>query len=141
MKGRLRFYAQTILWFDSEWLIRNELGRMAANFYQTPLVSYGQVRFGEKLAAEEVLHRVRGELLSEDLCDGVKALVSLLNAPLRPGQERQRASQVAAAYDGMVALICSLSGNLLERRAKSAGQSAAQAVSANRTGIIGGQSR
>ncbi len=30
--------------------VRNELNRLVANFYRTPLVAYGQIGFGGKLA-------------------------------------------------------------------------------------------
>jgi hypothetical protein len=108
LKGRLLFYAQTIPWFDSEWLIRNELNRLAANFYHSPLAAYGQIRFGAKLAAEDVLGRVRGNVLSADVCDDVKELVDLLNAPLARGQERRRAQQVAAGFDAMYSMVALL---------------------------------
>ena len=117
LKGRLLFYARSIPWFDSEWLIRNELGRMVAIFYRTPLVAYGQIRFSEKLAPEEVLGRLRGSLLDGDVCDGVKVLVGLVNAPLAPGQERQRATEVAAAFDPIHMMIVALSADVLARRA------------------------
>ena len=117
LKGRLLFYARSIPWFDSEWLIRNELGRMVANFHRTPLVAYGQIRFSEKLAPEEVLDRLRGNLLDDDVCDGVKAFVDLVNAPLAPGQERQRATEAAAAYDAIHTMIVALSADVLARGA------------------------
>ena len=113
LKGRLLFYAQKIPWFDSEWLIRNELGRMVANFYRAPLVAYGQTRFGEKLSPEEVLDRLCGTLLDGEVCDGVKALVDLVNAPLAPGQERQRATEAAAAFDALHTMLAALSEDVL----------------------------
>jgi hypothetical protein len=115
LKGRLLFYAQTIPWFDSEWLIRNELNRLVANFYQTPLAAYGQIRFGAKLAPDDVLGRLRGDVLSGELCDGVRDLVGLVNAPLAQGQERWRAQQVAAGFDAMYTMVTFLAADALPR--------------------------
>jgi len=115
LKGRLLFYAQTIPWFDSEWLIRNELNRLVANFCRAPLAAYGRMRFGAKLAPDDVLGRLRGDVLSGDLCDGVKNLVDLVNAPLAQGQERRRAQEVAAGFDAMSTMVTLLAAETLSR--------------------------
>jgi hypothetical protein len=115
LKGRLLFYARSIPWFDSEWLIHNELGRLVANFYRTPLVAYGQIRFSAKLAPEEVLDRLRGNLLDSEVCDGVNNLVDLVRTPLVSGQERQRATGVAVAYDAIHTMLVVLSTDALSR--------------------------
>jgi hypothetical protein len=88
---------------------------MVANFYRTPLVAYGQIRFSAKLAAEEVLDRLRGDLLCGEVCEGVKTLVDLVEAPLAPGQERRRASEAAAAYDAIHAMLVALSADVVAR--------------------------
>ncbi|NUQ65047.1 MAG: hypothetical protein HUU20_21495 [Pirellulales bacterium] len=117
LKGRLLFYAQSIGWFDSEWLIRNELGRVVANLCTGPLAAYGRARFGAALKPEAVLHRLRGNLLAEDLCEGVTAFIELVGTPLPAGQERPRATQAAAAFDPVPAMLAALSADLLKQNA------------------------
>lgn len=134
LRGRLLFYARRIPWFDSQWLIRNELGRLAAIFYRAPLVAYGRIRFGEQLAAEEVLQRLRGDLLDGGACDAVRFVVQLASAPLERGQERQRAAEVAAAFEVLHAMLAALSADLLARRS-----TPAEPVKGERAGIPGSQ--
>ena len=117
LKGRLLFYAQSIPWFDSAWLIRNELKRLISYFYRDPAVSYAQIQFGKTLAPEDVVERLRGDLLSPELCDGVEDFVGLVNTPLGPGQERQRAREVAAGFDAIHTVVALIADDLSSRTA------------------------
>ncbi len=119
LKGRLLFYAEAIPWFDSAWLIRNELGRIVKNFYVRPLAMYGQARFGEELAPEEVLDRLRGDLLSAKGCNDLNRFVSLASQPMESGHEREHAQNVAALYDVVLMTMEQLSADLLEWRTRS----------------------
>ena len=115
MKGRLLFYAEEILWFDSVWLIHNELGRIVANFHDKPLMTYGIVRFGEKLAPAQVLDRVRGEVLDPAACDGMAEFARRAGAPIREGCEKQQARDVAEVFDDVLVTIETLGADLMQR--------------------------
>ncbi len=109
MKGRLLFYSKEIDWFDSTWLIRNELGRMVRNFYERPLRSFAKVYFGEDILPEQVLSKLENEaILTKDICDDVRKFVELVDSPIEEGQERIRARQVAELYDSILYMIESL---------------------------------
>lgn len=109
MKGRLIFYAQRIEWFDSAWLVRNELGRIVSNFHDKPLSLYGQTRFGSKLPPAEVLTRLRGNLLTEEQADGMAAFARIASTPMAPGSEKQQALRVAECYDLVLSTLETLS--------------------------------
>lgn len=113
MKGRLLFYSQRIDWFDSIWLIQNELGRIVANFHDKPLVTYGKLRFGQTLSPAQVLERLRGELLTAEECDGMATFAKVAAGPLAPGREKWQAAEVAAHYDAALITLEKLSHDLL----------------------------
>lgn len=119
MKGRLLFYAESIDAFDSPWLIRNELGRIVSNFYETPLRACGQLRFGQQLGANEVLDRCTGEIVTAQDREAVAAFVGAARAPIPEGQERRCARQVAEVFDPMLRVIEALRGDMTRRIAES----------------------
>lgn len=112
MKGRLLFYAEDIPWFESEFLIRNELGRIVTNFHDKPLVAYGLLRFNASLSPPEVLDRLRGEVLTDADCDGMTQFAKLGGGPVKPGLEKTRARQIAEVYDLVLSAIDKI-GNAL----------------------------
>jgi len=105
MKGRLLFYSTDIAWFETTWLIRNELGRIVANFYEKPLKTFGLVRLGQEMSPEAVLDRVRGDLLPADVCDTAKQFASLAGAPIPDGAEKQRAREVADVFEPVQMMV------------------------------------
>jgi hypothetical protein len=105
MKGRLLFYSQSIDWFDSAWLIRNELGRIVNNFHDMPLVAYGQIRFGRQMTPQEVLDRLTGDIVTAEDRQAVANFVREASAPIPQQQERPRARRVAAMFDPMLRVI------------------------------------
>jgi len=105
MKGRLLFYSETIDWFDSAWLIRNELGRIVPSFYDAPLRAYGQIRFGRQFEPQEVLDRTAGDVVTAEDRQAVAEFVCIASAPIPEGQERPRARQVAAVFDPMLRVL------------------------------------
>ncbi|MFA5865678.1 MAG: hypothetical protein WC975_13455 [Phycisphaerae bacterium] len=112
MKGRLLFYATAITWFDTQWLIRNELGRIVQNFYEQPLRTFGQVYFKETLTADEVLMRIEGSILPSDICRDVRTFVQRSRAPIRDGFEKSQAAGVAEVFEPVQVLVEKL-GELL----------------------------
>lgn len=113
MKGRLLFYGSDIAWFDSIWLIENEIGRIVNNFCIKPLEAYGLARFGEALDADAVLDRLRGNLLDSNLVDGVRRFMRVAGAPLEKGKEKQQAREAAEVYEPVLSMIERLSADML----------------------------
>ncbi len=99
MTGRLLFYGASVPGFDSEWLIRNELGRIVSGFYTQPLKAFSRGVFGEELPPQSVLERLNGWLLSESVCNDVVHFVDVASSHIPLGQERQRAREVAACVE------------------------------------------
>ena len=113
MKGRLFFYAEDILWFDSAWLIRNELGRIVNNFYRQPLKTFALARFGEEIAPELTLDRLRGGVLPPSVCDGVREFVRTAEPTLSAGEEKARARRVAGVFDPVLVMLETLGAELI----------------------------
>jgi hypothetical protein len=114
MEGRLRFYAQDILWFDSIWLIHNELNRIVGNFHDKPLQAYGKARFGEDLSPNEVLDRVDGSLLEHDDVVGMRRFATLASQPIEEGNEKPRVLRVADAYRPVLTVVQKLGEDLVQ---------------------------
>jgi hypothetical protein len=99
MRGRLDFYATDIPWFDTTWLIPNEVRRMPKNFIQRSLLTYGKVRWNEDLAPETVLARLEGNLLTSPICQGVRTFASLAGRELTKESQKRRAAELACTYE------------------------------------------
>lgn len=112
LKGRLLFYAKPIPWFETAWLIRNELGRIVNHFYLQPLASYGKARYGKTLKPDEVLDNLCGELLSPQECSGMKEFSEVAALPVPDGQEKSRAEQVALYLDNLLVCLEKLKADL-----------------------------
>jgi hypothetical protein len=115
LEGRLRFYAEQIPWFDSVWLIRNELQRMLQNFYIKPLTMYGRLSDGQALSPELMLERLAGSTLDERTCAGVREFVRIVGEPVPAGGERDRARAVADAYRPVMVMLETLGADVLMR--------------------------
>ncbi|MEX0641920.1 MAG: hypothetical protein WD468_04425, partial [Pirellulales bacterium] len=115
MEGRLRFYAASLPDFDAAWLIRNELGRIVPNFYDKPLRACGGLLLSDPdLGPDQVLQRLRGDVLSDDDVAGMKRFARLAAVPFEAGQERERARQIAAAYAPVLRCLEKISTHLLQ---------------------------
>lgn len=88
MRGRLLFFAENIPWFDSDWLIRNELGRSRRWFYTQALEAYGVAVLNDRLPAEEVLEQVPTSILSPSLVRDYQRFSELASKPVEPGNEK-----------------------------------------------------
>lgn len=111
MKGRLLFYAERIDGFETEALIRNELGRIVGNLFKTPLTTYAQTRFGEDLTPGQALDRLTGNLVAPGDRADLDEFVRLCDLPL-DGDERHRAREVADVYDAVQRLDEALATDL-----------------------------
>jgi hypothetical protein len=115
MKGRLLFYASEVAWFQTDFLIANELGRIVSNFYSKPLLAYGLSRYGERLDAAVVLDRLRGNLLTEAQAQGMLRFAQVASEPLVAGQYKQQARKVADCYDPVLESLEAMAGDMLAR--------------------------
>lgn len=115
LEGRLRFYAEEIAWFDSAWLIRNELRRIVKNFYTRPLSVYGRLRFQRRMTDDEVLEHLRGTLLDDQSCRDMRRFAAIASEPIAPGDERRQARAVADVYQPVLAVCETLGADLLAR--------------------------
>ena len=113
MKGRLLFYAQEIPWFDAIWQIKNELGPIVQNFCTAPLEAYALARFGTELKADQVLDRLRGNLLTEKEVDGIRKFVEVAGAPLIAGEEKAQAQAAAGIYEPVLSVYEKLNCDML----------------------------
>ena len=114
MKGRLLFFAADLPSFDSDFLVRNELGRIVANFYEKPLMAYGTLRWNETLAPEAVLARLRGKLLTPAEADGFTRFAKKANEVIPQGMHRQRSREAADLYDPVMYVHDKLGKDLAE---------------------------
>ena len=112
MKGRLHFYAAEIPWFDTTWLIPHELNRMVRNLVETPLKVFALAKWREKLMPEEVLSRLEGNVLDEQLCQHVGDFVNLASKEIPVSEQKQHAAEVAAHYDHVQIMIETLKEQL-----------------------------
>lgn len=99
MKGRLWFYGQELLWFDSEWLIRNELARMPANFYETPLRLFARHAYGEDVDSAGALCLMQGDILDGDEIRACLQFAELVSRPCTDSELKKRALAVADVFD------------------------------------------
>jgi len=112
MKGRLLFYSTPISWFDTVHLIHVELGRILPNFYEKPLKTYGLVRFKEELTPGAVLDRLKGDILSAEVCDSVKEFARIVSRPVPEGQEKKRAREAAELFEPVQLMVETLGEDL-----------------------------
>jgi len=115
MKGRLLFYAEKIDWFESTWLVRNELGRIVSNFYERPMRAYAQVCWQESLEPDEVLERLADSILTEEQARSMRAFVIEGSKPVEDGQEREQARRIATIYEDVLAVLETLRADIVER--------------------------
>ena len=110
MKGRLWFYAHAPAEFEVAWLIRNELDRIGSGFFRVPFRTYWQLRTKETVAnPAAILDRLAGGLLTADEVEATKEFDRLTSAPCAEGQERARALEIAAVFDGFFKALSKIS--------------------------------
>lgn len=118
MKGRLLFFSQDIPWFDSQWLIQIELGRIVKMLFDIPMRIMGELRY--KLPSDtdpqQILTRLEGDLLDIELCNGMRRFVEVASRPVGRGQEKAAARAVASCCDPVLQVIAIL-GDVVARHA------------------------
>ena len=117
MKGRLKFYARAGHFFDSKWLIQNELSRIGKSFFATPFTIYWKAfGDGEHLAPLEISRRLTGEIFSPEDFSFIKRFSDLTMHDYKEGEEVEMASQIAEAMDGFYLALDKLVQTAKERR-------------------------
>jgi len=116
MRGRLLFFAESITWFDTDFLIRNELGRIVSNFYDKPLKAYGVATFGKSMSADDVLSRLEENLLSRDVARGLREFARVASQPIASESAKAQAREVAMNFDPVLEALERL-GEELRRKA------------------------
>jgi len=119
MKGRLWFYGQEILWFDSLFLIRNELNRIRANFYETPLRLFAKLVYHEDTSAEGALELLRGDVFSDSEIEACRRFAAMAGPECPEHELKQRARQIADIFDPFLLAIDSLMETAKSRLAPS----------------------
>ena len=101
MKGRLRFYCQAPEWFDSTWLIQNELKRIGESFFRAPFRTYWQIRTGERVEDPvDILSQLEGDVLTAGEVEATREFARLTPGHWEEGKERQVATAIADVFDG-----------------------------------------
>jgi hypothetical protein len=99
MKGRLWFYAHDILWFDSPLLIRNELNRIRANFYETPVRLFAKLAYGKDVSAEESLPMMVGDVFEQEHAEACRRFAAVAGPECPDAELKPRARQIADVFD------------------------------------------
>lgn len=99
MKGRLWFYGQKVLWFDSAFLIRNELSRIRPNFYETPLRLFAKLAYQQDVSAEQALNLMQGDVLEADEVAACRRFAALAEVPQSECELKSRALAIAEIFD------------------------------------------
>lgn len=121
MKGRLRFYANAPSFFETSWLIGNELRRIGHSFFQTPFTTYWKIRSGELIAdALTILDCLCGDLLTPTEVAATKEFVRLTGGDWQDGQEKQIAQAVADVFDDFFKGLTKISDAVYETEANDA---------------------
>lgn len=99
MKGRLWFYGQDVLWFDSPWLIRNELNRIRANFLETPVRLFVKLVHDRNVTAAQAMEIVAGEVFRPDQVEACRMFAQAARPECPPGELKPRAMEIASVFD------------------------------------------
>ena len=69
--------------------------------------------FGTELEADQVLDRLRGNLLTEKEVDGVRKFVEIAGAPLIAGEEKAQAQAAAGIFEPVLSVYEKLNCGML----------------------------
>jgi len=118
MKGRLKFYTKAGSFFDSKWLIQNELSRIGRSFFATPFTIYWKT-FGdrENLAPLEIAKRLTGEIFTQADFFFIKRFSDLTMHGYQEGEEVEMARQIAKVMDGFYLALDKLVQAVREKNA------------------------
>jgi hypothetical protein len=105
MKGRLWFYGQEVLWFNSPPMIRIELNRIRANFLEIPLRIYARVVYGREAGMEESLALMQGNVLDAEEIAVCRRFARLADPFCEDRDLKKRALEIAGMFDPFLCAI------------------------------------
>jgi len=100
MKGRLRFYANAPGYFDSLWLIQNELKRIGKMFYRTPYKIFWKLYRGEEVEnIDTIIQKLVPDILVPSEAEATLEFSRLTPGTWEKGEELQTALAIADVFD------------------------------------------
>ena len=99
MQGRLWFYGQDVLWFDSTLLIRNELNRIRINFHDAPLRLFSRLALGTEASPAETLALLAGGVLNATDAAACRAFAAAADPACANADLKRRALEIAALFE------------------------------------------
>ena len=99
MKGRLWFYGQYVPWFDSRWLIQNELKRIRRLFYEAPLRLFARHVLDVEATAERALEMIEGDVLTREQAGACRRFAELSRAEGSSENLKTKSLAVADCFD------------------------------------------
>lgn len=108
MKGRLWFYGQDLSWFDSAPLVRNELNRMRANFFEGPLRFYVKLAMNKDVSAHTALNMMEGNVLDRAQVEACRKFAYASRPECPDSELKQRAREIAEIFDPFLHALESL---------------------------------
>lgn len=120
MKGRLYFYVNTPSYFDSIWLIQNELERMGNNFFRFPFQTFWEITRGEKIEdPADIVPKIAGEILNEEEVRCIFAFDRLTRTPYQE-YGKEVAKKIIDIYDGFFRGLYKISEKVKELQKRDA---------------------
>lgn len=112
MKGRLYFYLHAPPYFETLFLIQNELGRIGNNFFKVPFQSYWKIRTGVQVEDPvQILDRLRDDPLSEAEIAATKEFARL-NFSDWLGKEKEVVREIVSVYDDFYRALSKITASL-----------------------------
>lgn len=105
MKGRLWFYGQEVIWFDSLWLIRNELNRLYQNFCDAPLRLITQLIYGEAMEPDQALEKLGNDLLDKEQSQVYRHFSKLARTECPSHELKKRALELSSIFNPFLYIL------------------------------------
>lgn len=100
MKGRLRFYANAPEYFDSLWLIQNELKRIGNMFYRIPYKVFWKLYTGESVEnPDSIILKLVPGILTQSEAEKTLEFSKLASGEWKQGSEYELALDIADLFD------------------------------------------
>lgn len=110
MKGRLRFYAHAPAYFDTTWLIQNELRRIGRMFFRVPFRMYWTLKTGETVEdPTTILDSLRGDGLTDVEIAATREFARLTPGHWEDGKERDIALAIVEVFDDFFKALAKIS--------------------------------